>query len=119
MKSHLWHVDIDTSKAALERCMRALLVTDAALLGGRRSRMVPLPLLSWGRGVSALLVVELAEGSERRFVQMARPVYMSAPPGPLCVGHRPHPERPDTDHPGLAPEWDRWCRQQLEDEDAL
>lgn len=112
MKMYRWHVYIDTSKAALERCMRALLLLDAGLVSGKYSRMLP-RRRQWGRGVTAAVVIDIPEGSERRFVQMARPVHMVPPPGPISVGTRPRPERDDADHPGLAPEWDASCREQI------
>ena len=92
-----WHVDIDTTKPALERFARALLTTGTSL---EPSRFIMGEL---GRGVSALVVVSIVEGKAEEFRLTVRPIRMM-PPIRVCVGigisvDDGHPGR-DPEHPG-------------------
>lgn len=90
-KTWPWEVSISTSGAALQRCMRALLLTKSKLTSSYRLGDYPL-----GRGISAFLMVVVPEGSEEEFRTIAKPEYMK-PPSRLQVGTRP---LPDDGHPG-------------------
>jgi hypothetical protein len=94
-----WHIDIDTTKAALERLGRAIVLTYAGIPCGKLTRMpVRYPL---GRGVSALLVVELPEGDEQVFRELVKPIAMAPPPRVSVGMDRPKPDG----HPGREPGW--------------
>lgn len=71
-----WDVDIDTTRIALERCMRALITTGSAMMDsltlGTNGRL--------GRGVSALLRVRIPAGRENAFREICQPFSMRAPP---------------------------------------
>lgn len=69
-----WDVDIDTTRPALERCMRALLLTGSTLTDSMR------PRFELGRGVSALLRIHVPEGEHDRFRDLCRPIEMRPPP---------------------------------------
>lgn len=80
MKHHAdrrpWDVSIITTKVGLERCMRALLLTGSHLTGHFRIGS-DLPL---GRGISAFLRIQVPEGEEERFREIAQPDSMGPPP---------------------------------------
>ena len=92
-----WHVAMDTTKPALERMMRALIVhrcefSGAFMIGSHQL----------GRGVSAFATVGIPAGSEEAFCTDARPITMHAPPQ-VHVGTAPPP--PDDGHPGRHGVW--------------
>jgi hypothetical protein len=95
-----WHVDIDTTKIGLERFARALLKTGSGLECGRSSRL--LPAYPFGRGVTALVVVQVPDGQQDEFRCEAKPVHMTAP---AIVDIDPRPVR-DDGHPGRKDSWD-------------
>jgi translation elongation factor EF-1beta len=76
-----WDVDIDTTKAALERCMRALLMTGSLLTCHMRlSRDLPL-----GRGITAILRVQILDGREGEFDDICKP-QIRVEPGRIQLG---------------------------------
>ena len=90
-----WDVGIDTTKAALQRCMAALILTDATMTCSMRIGNYPL-----GRGVSATLRVHIPEGRQDEFRELAKP-YRMAPPPQVSVGmNQPKPDG----HPGRTGE---------------
>jgi len=74
----IWHVDIDTTGAALQRFARALLQTGASLLP---SRLIMGPL---GRGTSALLMIQVKRSQVDNFRDICKPIRI-APPFPVDV----------------------------------
>lgn len=70
-----WDVSIATTRVGLERCMRAILLTRATLTDHFRMGNFPL-----GRGISAFLRVQIPEGEEDRFVELAKPEDFRPPP---------------------------------------
>ena len=72
-------VDIDTTKAALERLARALIVTDTTL-----TCSMVIGRHELGRGVSAFLRVFIPPGNEARFDEICRPIKRRPPPK-VCV----------------------------------
>lgn len=86
-----WDVNIDTTRPALERTMRALLITGSKLTCSLVPRGFDL-----GRGVSAELRVQVPDGEQDRFREIARPYRMAAP-GRVQVGML---TEPDDGHPG-------------------
>lgn len=72
-----WDVSIDTTRPALARCMEAILETRSRLTSSLIALGGDYPL---GRGVSADIRVEIAEGWEDRFRWLAHPIHMIASP---------------------------------------
>ena len=64
----VWEVSIDTTRAGLERCMRALLLTGSTLTSHFRLSG------GLGRGVSAFMLVGIPVGAEAHFDEIARPI---------------------------------------------
>ncbi len=77
----VWHIDIDTSGAALQRLAVALLKTGSALLPSR------LIMGELGRGTSAFLVVQIPADSLTRFCELCKPMAFRLPPR-VDVGYR-------------------------------
>jgi hypothetical protein len=69
-----WDVTIPTTKVGLERCMRALLLT-----GSHMTSHFRLGDFDLGRGISAFLRVQIPEGLEDRFRELAQPEDMHPP----------------------------------------
>jgi hypothetical protein len=69
-----WHLDIDTSGAALQRFAHALLSTGGSLLPSR------LIMGEMGRGVTAMVVVQLPAGQDKKFKELCKPQLMKPPP---------------------------------------
>jgi hypothetical protein len=95
-----WHVDIDTTRVGLERFARALLTTGSGLECGYASRLIS--SYPFGRGVTALVVVQIPDGQQSEFRCEAKPVHMCAPP---IVDIDPRPVK-DDGHPGRRQSWD-------------
>jgi len=92
MKRWPWDVDIDTTKAALERTMRALVKTDSTMTDS----MTLSNTMPWGRWVMAFLRVHIPGGREGEFRELAKP-YRMAPPPRIQLGCEPPV---DDGHPG-------------------
>ena len=92
-----WHISIDTTKPALERLARALLLTGSGLRAGKCSRL--LSHYPFGRGISAEVTVEIPDGKQDEFREIAKPIAMEPPIRPR-VGFDPPP--PDDWHPGRS-----------------
>jgi hypothetical protein len=71
-----WDVDIDTSRAALERLGRALVETGSQLTD---SMLTDRPIR---RGVKALLRVQIPRGQEWRFDELCKWIDRRSPPRP-------------------------------------
>lgn len=85
-----WDIDIDTTKIALERCMRAVILTSSKITDSAP------PYRDLGRGVTALLRVQIPCGQHDRFRELAQPIVMKPPPQPQVGVRTP----PDDGHPG-------------------
>lgn len=89
-KTWSWEVSIDTSGPALQRAMTALIQCKGKLLNAYTlSELL-------GRGVSAILLVELPEGVEQKFRDTVKPIEMCAPSRVQVGVYSP----PDDGHPG-------------------
>ena len=86
-----WDVDIDTTKVALERLGRALILTHSQLTDSMRIGDYPL-----GRGITAIMRVQIPVGHHEEFREVCQPQAMRPPPL-LSVGQYRDP--PDG-HPG-------------------
>lgn len=72
-----WDVDINTSRASLERLGHALIETFSQLLDSTLIGSFPL-----GKNTTALLRVGIPEGNENRFREIVKPISMKPPPIP-------------------------------------
>lgn len=96
-KFWFWHISIDTTKPALERLARALLLTGSGLRAGKCSRL--LSHYPFGRGISAEVTVEIPDGKQAAFREIAKPIDMR-PPLRIQIGTE---TEPDDGHPGRKP----------------
>lgn len=90
----LWDCDIDTTRPALARFAEAVIACGAQVVSSHRLA-TDLPM---GRGVTAFLRVELAEGDEIRFLAICRPIAGEMRPPPRASVGTTAP--PDDGHPG-------------------
>ncbi len=98
-KPWYWHVAIETTKVSRLRFATAMLEMGFGVCPGAFLMSNRIPL---GRGVDALLVVQIAEGQERAFFDAVQPIEMTAPPR-VSLAVRPDP--PDDGHPGRHHPW--------------
>lgn len=89
-----WDVDIDTSRAALERCMRAIVVTESVMTCSFRVRRGE----KLGRNVTAFTRIQIPAGRDSEFREICQPFGMR-PPSRVQVGCEPVA---DDGHPGRA-----------------
>ncbi len=80
-----WDVEIDTTKTALERTMRALIATRSTMTDSHRT-MSSMPM---GRGDGAHLRVHVPKGRAAEFRDIAKP-YSMRPPSRIQVGMEVH-----------------------------
>lgn len=71
-----WDVDIDATKAAMERLMRALVCTKSHFTDAYALAPIDVPT----RGVSVFFRVHITEGQEQRFLAMAKLDLLRPPP---------------------------------------
>ena len=76
-----WDVDIDTTSAGLERCMRAIIVTESVMTCSFRVRLGE----KLGRGVTAFTRIQIPVGRDVEFRQYCAPVSMR-PPSRIQIG---------------------------------
>lgn len=88
-----WHLSVDTTTPALARLAEGLIKTGSRLLG---SCVLSTAHGRLGRGISAMLVVDVPETQRIEFAAIVRPYEMTRPPR-VSVGLAPPV---DDGHPG-------------------